>query len=106
MAKVEKESEEKRAKRKDKKMYNVMISERQSKSANNYMVDKIPHPYTTREEYEQSLRIPLGDEWNATHVVLKNTKPEVITRAGRIIEAANLPKKKLKKDNRVFKPNK
>ena len=106
MAKVEKESEEKRANRKDKKMPNVIISEKHLKGTMKYKIDKLPHPFKTREEYEQSIRMPLGDEWNTSHVVMKYTKPEVITRAGRIIEAAKLPNKKPKADNRIFKPNK
>ena len=37
-----------------------------------------------------------ADEWNASHVVQKNTKPEVIKRAGRIIEPPSLVIKKQK----------
>ena len=33
-------------------------------------------------------------EWNASHVVRSNTKPEILTRAGRIIEPVKLDKKR------------
>jgi len=77
----------------------------------------VPHPFTSREEYEQAMRMPLGgedcnssksltfdyfkvlcscdvEEWNASHVVKENTRPAVLTRAGRLIEPIKLPKKR------------
>ena len=74
-------------------MMNVMLSDRRIKTASKFKISEVPHPFTTREEYEQSLRVPVGDEWNVAHVVKKNTKPEIILRAGRIIEPISLPKK-------------
>lgn len=57
---VEAESAEKRSLRKDSKIYNVMISDRRIKSASKFKIAEIPHPFTSREEYEQSLRLPVG----------------------------------------------
>jgi U3 small nucleolar RNA-associated protein 14 len=64
------------------------------KTASKYKVGEIPHPFTTREEYERSLQMPLGEEWNASHIVAKNTAPEIKLRAGRILEPVKLSKKR------------
>lgn len=110
---AQEEDEIKRKARKDNKMYNVMISERRIKTASKYKLVDVPHPYTTREEYERSIQLPLGGkliriycrnvfsfnffceigEWNATHVVKKNTMPEVLTRAGHIIAPIAAPRR-------------
>ena len=34
------------------------------------------------------------DEWNASHVVRTNTKPEILIRPGRVIETIKLEKKR------------
>lgn len=105
------EDEEKRKQRKDSKMYNVILSDRRVKTSSKYKISEIPHPFTTREEYERSIQMPLGgtifiaimhfaflkvcalDEWNASHVVKKHTMPEVLTRAGKIIQPISAPSK-------------
>jgi len=55
--------------RTDAKKPNVMISDRRVKTAAKYKISDIPHPFTTREEYERSLQLPVGGEWNASGVV-------------------------------------
>ena len=57
---AEREAEERRKKRKDSKMFNVMISDRRIKTASKYKLEGIPHPFTSREEYERSIQMPLG----------------------------------------------
>lgn len=57
---AEKAAEEKRSKRKDNKMFNVMISDRRIKTASKYKLEVVPHPFTSREEYERSIQMPLG----------------------------------------------
>ena len=103
IAAAEAEAALKKSKRKDAKMPNVILSERRVKTAAKYKLDETPHPFTTRQEYEQSLRMPVGEEWNASHVVRANTKPEVMLRAGRVVEPAKLSKKVVQeaKDKRL-----
>ncbi len=93
IAAAEAEAAQKKKGRKDTRMPNVVLSERRVKTSAKFKLDGIPHPFTTREEYEQSLRMPVGEEWNASHVVRANTKPEVMLRAGRVVEPAKLSKK-------------
>lgn len=94
MKRTQEDIEAKRAKRKDSKMYNVMLSERRNKAQSKYAIAAVPHPFTSREEYERSLQMPVGGEWNASHIVAQNTKPEVRTRAGRVLEPIKLAKKR------------
>lgn len=93
MAKAKQEADAKKAQRQDKKKPNVIISSRRVKTAAKFKVADVPHPFRTREEYERSIRMPIGEEWNASNVVRVNTKPEVLLRAGRVVEAAKLTKK-------------
>jgi len=96
LTKIQTEHDTKVAGRKDtgKKLMGVMISERRIKTASKYKIADIPHPFTTREEYERSLRMPIGDEWNASNAVMSLTQPEIKTRAGRLIEPTRIMKKK------------
>jgi U3 small nucleolar RNA-associated protein 14 len=94
LTKVQGEHASKVMARTDAKKMNVLISQRRVKTASKYKVGEIPHPFTTREEYERSLQMPLGEEWNASHIVQKNTAPEIKLRAGRILEPVKLSKKR------------
>ncbi len=98
MKSAEAESELKRKGRRDTKLANVMLSDRRIKTAAKFKIAEIPHPFTSREEYEQSLRMPVGEEWNASHVVRTNTKPEIFMRSGRVVEPIKLGKQHSKPD--------
>jgi U3 small nucleolar RNA-associated protein 14 len=97
LKKLEEEDNKKKMARKDAKMPNVMVSERRVKLASKYKVGEIPHPFTSREQYERAMQMPVGPEWNTSQIVRKHTKPEVITKSGRIIEPITLPKSAKKK---------
>lgn len=43
------------------------------------------------------LKIVVADEWNASHVVRTNTKPDVILRPGVIVQPIKLTKKQRSK---------
>jgi U3 small nucleolar RNA-associated protein 14 len=89
---LEEKAAQQRAGRNDGQLANVILSERRVKTSSKYKIADVPHPFTSREEYERSLQMPLGDEWNASHIVKKNVKPDILTRAGRIIDPITLPK--------------
>lgn len=94
MTKVQSEHASKVLGRADSKMSAVMISNRRIKTASKYKITEIPHPFTSLEEYERSLQMPLGDEWNSSDVVKSNTQPEIKLRPGRVIETLKLSKKR------------
>ena len=74
------------AKRKDAALRNVVISEKRDKKAAAFTTSGVPFPFKTREQFERSVRAPLGPEWNpaASHAAL--TKPKVHTLKGVIID--------------------
>jgi len=96
VAQAEVEAEEKKKGRSDTKTPNVMMSDRRVKTAAKFKIAEVPHPFTSREEYEKSLVMPIGDEWNASHVVRQNTKPDIFLRAGRVVEPLKLSKNREK----------
>eukprot|EP01135_Chromosphaera_perkinsii_P003333 Nk52_evm33s240 gene=Nk52_evmTU33s240 len=96
MEKKQKEEEDRAAKRKakmnelkgdraDKNLNHVIINEKTDKRLLKKRVTDIPHPFTSREQFENSLRNPLGKEWNTVASSKKLTQPKVSTKAGRII---------------------
>jgi U3 small nucleolar RNA-associated protein 14 len=55
----------------------------------------VPYPFKTREQYEASLRNPLGKEWNTHEVFQKLTMPRVTTKMGAIIDPLTAPFKEV-----------
>lgn len=72
--------------RKDKGKANVIINEKVNKKNTKYQADKVPYPYKTWEEYERSLRIPMGKEWATAKTHQKLITPSVITKFGSVID--------------------
>jgi U3 small nucleolar RNA-associated protein 14 len=74
-------------KREDVKKPNVIVSEKRVKKlADQFMVAQVPHPFTSREEYERAMAGGVGKEWNVTTSFKDMTRPEVMTRSGKIIQ--------------------
>lgn len=77
--------------RKDRKLDNVIVSEKSDRKGKKYLAPVLPHGFEKGEEYERSLRQPIGKEWGTKEVVQRNTRPRVVTRPGKIIEAMERP---------------
>lgn len=78
-------------KRKDAKLAHVIINEKRDKKAATFAVTKIPHPFKTWAQYEQSLRAPVGKEWNTNATFQKMTLPRITTKLGAIIDPLSAP---------------
>ena len=50
--------------RRDAKLPRVILSERRAKAAVNLKLAHVPHPFTSREQYERAMARPIGREWN------------------------------------------
>ena len=50
-----------------------------------YLVKAIPFPFTSAEQYEHSLRAPVGADWNTQYTHHQLTKPAVQIKAGHLI---------------------
>ena len=77
---------ETKRKRQDAKRPNVIIREKRVKKTANFMLESVPYPYTSREEYERAMMGAVGKEWNVTKSVKDLTRPEIQARAGTIIQ--------------------
>lgn len=79
--------------RRDNELKTVIISEKRIKKNTQYCVDVIPYPYTSREQYEKAMAGAIGREWNVTSAVKNMTRPEIVTRAGVMINPISTKKK-------------
>lgn len=77
---------EQTAARKDANLSNVIISEKKNKGLAKIQVSNVPFPYTSKEEFERSLRQPIGPQWNTPSTVAKLTEPRIRTTAGHVID--------------------
>ena len=73
------------------------VSKKRIKSAAPLKIGEVPYPFTSREQYERSLQVPVGKEWNALTSVRKFSKPGILTTAGHAIAPVKRTKKKNKK---------
>ena len=52
------------------------------KQNNKYLATQLPHQFETKQQYERSLRMPLGPEWTTKETLQSSTKPRVIVKQG------------------------
>jgi U3 small nucleolar RNA-associated protein 14 len=46
------------------------------------MASQLPHEFETKQQYERSLRMPLGPEWSTKETFQSGTKPRVMIKQG------------------------
>jgi len=95
--------------RKDAKLKRVIISQKKNKQAEKYLVEDVPYPFNTRQQYELSLLHPLGKDWNTTAVYNAAIRPKIKTKAGVAIPPISKPlkiKKRREKQQKINKINK
>ncbi len=69
-------------KRQDAKLERVIINEKRVKKNGKYLASSLPHPFETRQQYERSLRLPVGPEWTTKETFQGMTKPRVLMKPG------------------------
>lgn len=69
-------------KRQDAKLDRVIINEKRVKKNSKYLASSLPHPFETRQQYERSLRLPVGPEWTTKETFQGMTKPRVLIKPG------------------------
>ncbi|KAI1234628.1 U3 small nucleolar RNA-associated protein 14 A, partial [Lamprotornis superbus] len=72
--------------RKDQHLPHVILSEKRNIHAAAHQVSELPFPFERHQQFEQSMRTPLGPTWNTQRAFQKLTAPRVITRTGHIIQ--------------------
>jgi len=68
--------------RKDAKLDRVIINEKRVKKNGKYLAATLPHPFETRQQYERSLRLPVGPEWGTKETFQDATKPRLLVKQG------------------------
>ncbi|KAI5283224.1 hypothetical protein KEM54_002305 [Ascosphaera aggregata] len=68
--------------RKDAKLDRVIINEKRQRKNVKYMASQLPHPFESRQQYERSLRLPVGPEWTTKATFQKATKPRIMVKQG------------------------
>ncbi|KAL4777049.1 Utp14 protein-domain-containing protein [Aspergillus nidulans var. acristatus] len=90
--------------RKDAKLSRVIINEKRIKKVNSqllstshpsmwilisgflqnnkYLATQLPHPFESKQQYERSLRVPIGPEWSTKETFQSSTKPRVMIKQG------------------------
>ena len=69
-------------KRRDAKLDRVIINEKKVRKNNKYLATELPHPFESKQQYERSLRQPLGKEFNTQSIFQDATKPRVLMKQG------------------------
>ncbi|CAG8956144.1 hypothetical protein HYFRA_00012061 [Hymenoscyphus fraxineus] len=72
----------KAANRKDSKLERVIINEKRVKKNGKYLATSLPHPFENRQQYERSLRLPVGPEWATKETLQAATKPRILLKQG------------------------
>ena len=77
-------------KRQDAKLDRVIINEKRVKKNSKYLATNLPHPFETRQQYERSLRLPVGPEWTTKETFQSATRPRILMKQG-VIRAMAKP---------------
>ncbi|KAJ4876595.1 U3 ribonucleoprotein (Utp) family protein [Raphanus sativus] len=72
--------------RKDARLKHVIISEKVDKKAEKLHTETPPFPYTSKEVFEHSMRMPIGPEFNPSTIVGDLNRAEVVKKTGVIIK--------------------
>lgn len=71
--------------RKDEHLGHVILNEARHTAVSKHRVNEIPFPYRNVEQFEKSIRAPIGKAWNPETVHRDLVKPKVVTAIGKII---------------------
>ncbi|KAF7096598.1 hypothetical protein CFC21_098515 [Triticum aestivum] len=72
--------------RKDAKLKHVIISEHVDKKAEKLLATNLPFPYTSNDVYENSMRMPLGPDFNPAISLSALNRPAIVKKPGVVIK--------------------
>ncbi|KAL6649907.1 hypothetical protein ACP70R_014131 [Stipagrostis hirtigluma subsp. patula] len=78
--------EEALKRRKDSRLKHVIISEHVDKKTEKLLPRNLPFPYTSKDVYEQSIRMPIGPDFNPAISVSALNRPAIVKKPGVIIK--------------------
>ncbi|XP_050523953.1 U3 small nucleolar RNA-associated protein 14 homolog A [Daktulosphaira vitifoliae] len=71
--------------RKDFNREKVIIHENADDSLKSHMVSELPYPFKNVQEYEETIKVPVGQSWVPETVFRKLIDPPIITEMGQVI---------------------
>ncbi len=71
--------------RQDGKLKNVVINQQRDKKFKKYMVQKLPHPYTSVSQFEAVMKLPVSKERNSVQGFHRMIQPDFLVKAGKVI---------------------
>lgn len=77
--------------RRDAKLDRVIVNEKRIKKNGKYLATELPHPFESRQQYERSLRLPMGPEWSTRNHFQDSIKPRVLVKQGHVIKPMSRP---------------
>lgn len=77
--------------RKDRFKQNVIINEKVNKKNAKYQAQNVPFTFETKDQYERSLRMPIGQEWTSRETHQRLTMPKITTKRGVVIDPLKAP---------------
>ncbi|XP_005310968.2 U3 small nucleolar RNA-associated protein 14 homolog A isoform X1 [Chrysemys picta bellii] len=72
--------------RRDQHLPHVIISQQRNILAAAHQVNEVPFPFDRRQQFERSIRAPVGPTWNTQRAFQKLTAPRILTQPGHIIQ--------------------
>lgn len=78
-------------KRKDAGLKHVILNEKRVKGAKPFLAAKVPFPFESKEQYERSLRMPLGPEWATRSTFQRAVMPRVVVDKGTVVHPMQRP---------------
>ncbi|KAF3315237.1 hypothetical protein TWF173_004119 [Orbilia oligospora] len=63
----------------------VVLNQQLCKKGVKYLATNLPYPFETSDQYERSLRFPIGQEWSTKQTHQTLAAPKVIVRGGTVI---------------------
>lgn len=78
-------------KRRDKNLKDVIINEKLNKKNMKYQSSAVPFPYENKEQYERSLRMPIGQEWTSRATYQSMIKPRIMTKPSQVVDPLKAP---------------
>lgn len=72
--------------RRDQHLPHVIISQQRNILAAAHQVNEVPFPFERRQQFERSIRAPVGPTWNTQRAFQKLTAPRILTQPGHIIQ--------------------
>ncbi|KAK6503926.1 hypothetical protein TWF506_002149 [Arthrobotrys conoides] len=67
------------------KVEKVSLNQQLCKKGLKYLATNLPYPFETSDQYERSLRFPIGQEWSTKQTHQTLTAPRVIVKGGTVI---------------------